>query len=96
VWWRDGGVHQNLTFPVQPDPISGMHCWHQKVTVERARDGDRYGDVEADREKATAVYREWTARATGRPHPSGLRRPAWLPRAVRPSAKAYRLEPPNS
>jgi hypothetical protein len=20
VWWEDGGVHQNLTFPVQPDP----------------------------------------------------------------------------
>lgn len=94
VWWRDGGVHQNLTFPVQPDPVSGMHCWHQKVTVERARDGDRYGDVEVDREKAFAVYREWTDRATGRAHPSGLRRPAWLPRAVRPSAKAYRADPP--
>ncbi|MEW5989292.1 MAG: molybdopterin-dependent oxidoreductase, partial [Chloroflexota bacterium] len=33
IWWTDAGVHQNLTFPVQPDPISGMHCWHQKVTV---------------------------------------------------------------
>ena len=33
----DGGVHQNLTFPVHPDPVSGMHCWHQKVRVEPAR-----------------------------------------------------------
>jgi anaerobic selenocysteine-containing dehydrogenase len=90
VWWRDGGVHQNMTFPVQPDPVSGMHCWHQHVTVERARDGDRYGDVSVDTSKSTAVYREWLARATGRPHASGLRRPAWLPRAVRPSAAAYR------
>src|SRR5205814_1908143 len=22
IWWTDAGVHQNLTFPVQPDPIS--------------------------------------------------------------------------
>ena len=33
IWWSDAGVHQNLTFPVQPDPVSGMHCWHQRVTV---------------------------------------------------------------
>ena len=33
IWWRDGGVHQNITFPVHPDPISGMHCWHQKVKL---------------------------------------------------------------
>ena len=32
IWWEDAGVHQNLTFPVQPDPVSGQHCWHQKVT----------------------------------------------------------------
>src|SRR5208282_242884 len=36
VWWSDAGVHQNLTFPVHPDPITGMHCWHQMVRVERA------------------------------------------------------------
>ena len=36
VWWSSGGVHQNMTFPVQPDPISGMHCWHQKVVVTKA------------------------------------------------------------
>ena len=37
IFWKDGGVHQNLTFPVHPDPISGMHCWHQKVTVMVAK-----------------------------------------------------------
>ena len=26
IWWRDAGVHQNLTFPVHPDPISGQHA----------------------------------------------------------------------
>jgi anaerobic selenocysteine-containing dehydrogenase len=94
VWWRDGGVHQNLTFPVQPDPVSGMHCWHQKVTVEKARPEDRYGDVEVDREKAHAVYLEWLAKAPVRPRPGNLRRPTWLPRAVRPAASAYKLPDP--
>ena len=39
IWWSEIGVHQNLTFPVQPDPVSGMHCWHQRVTLEKARPG---------------------------------------------------------
>ena len=34
--WADPGVHQNLAFPVQPDPMSGMHCWLQKVVVTKA------------------------------------------------------------
>jgi anaerobic selenocysteine-containing dehydrogenase len=89
VWWSDGGVHQNLAFPVQPDPISGMHCWHQKVTLERARPGDRYGDVEVDTEAAAAVYREWLALAPPRLGPGGLRRPLWFSRAVRPDDAAY-------
>src|ERR1043166_2505337 len=38
IWWNAVGVHQNLTFPVHPDPISGMHCWHQAV---RGRKADR-------------------------------------------------------
>ena len=42
IFWTDGGVHQNITFPVHPDPISGMHCWHQKVTVEK---GTRGGQI---------------------------------------------------
>src|SRR5260221_556013 len=44
IWWTDGGVHQNLTFPVHPDPVSGMHCWHHKVVVSLARAEDLYGD----------------------------------------------------
>jgi anaerobic selenocysteine-containing dehydrogenase len=90
VFWRDGGVHQNLTFGVQPDPVSGMHCWHQKVVVERARAEDRYGDVVADTAKSMEVYREWLALAPPRRGPGGLRRPEWFARAVRPSPKAYR------
>ena len=68
IFWTDGGVHQNITFPVHPDPISGMHCWHQKVTVEPANDGDRHGDVFVDTEKSFEIYKEWLAMA--RPHPA--------------------------
>jgi anaerobic selenocysteine-containing dehydrogenase len=90
IWWTEGGVHQNLTFPVQPDPISGMHCWHQKVTVTRAAAGDRYGDIEVDPRQAEAVFREWLALAPRRDGPGGLRRPEWFSRPYRPSARAYR------
>jgi hypothetical protein len=92
VWWTEGGVHQNMTFPVQPDPVSGMRCWHQKVTVERAQPGDRYGDVFVDTEKSMAVYREWQEQARPAPGPGGLRRPLHFKRVVRPVDESFRLE----
>ncbi len=93
IWWTDAGVHQNLTFPVQPDPISGMHCWHQAVRVRPAEKGDRYGDVSVDTARAHAVYERWleTTRAADRHSPDGTRRPFWLMRPLRPSREAYRL-----
>jgi anaerobic selenocysteine-containing dehydrogenase len=92
IWWDEAGVHQNLTFPVQPDPISGQHCWHQKVTVTRAGPDDRYGDIVVDTNKSFEVYRQWLALARPAPGPGNLRRPLWLPRAFKPDAAAYRLE----
>jgi len=89
VWWRESGVHQNITFPVHPDPVSGMHCWHQKVRVSRAAPDDRYGDIFVDRARARAVWESW--RALTRPPQGELRRPLWLPRSVRPTEEAYRL-----
>jgi len=89
VWWTDGGVHQNLTFPVQPDPVSGMHCWHQAVTVSKAKEGDRYGDVFVDANRSMEIYREWLARSRPAPGPGGLRRPLHFARAVRPAREAY-------
>ncbi len=92
VWWTEGGVHQNLTFPVHPDPVSGQHCWHQRVRVERAHEGDRYGDVFVDTARSMEVYREWLARA--RPVarvPGALRRPEELLRAFRPAREAFRF-----
>jgi anaerobic selenocysteine-containing dehydrogenase len=89
IWWSDGGVHQNLAFPVHPDPISGMHCWHQKVVVSRARAEDRYGDVLVDTARSEAVYREWLAKARPGPGPGGLRRPLWLDRPLRPAEEMF-------
>jgi anaerobic selenocysteine-containing dehydrogenase len=91
VFWRQGGVHQNLTFPVHPDPVSGMHCWHQKVRLERARPEDRYGDAVADTAASMRVYREWLALTRPAPGPDGTRRPLWLLRAVKPAAGAYQM-----
>ena len=35
-------------FLVHPDPVSGMHCCHQRVRVERAHTDDKYGEVVVD------------------------------------------------
>jgi len=86
-------VHQNFTFPVQPDPVSGMHCWHQKVTVTKAEPGDRYGDVFVDTNKSMEVFEEWLqkARPADSHGPGGLRRPLHFKRVCRPVDAAYRL-----
>jgi anaerobic selenocysteine-containing dehydrogenase len=93
IWWTDVGVHQNLTFPVHPDPISGQHCWHQAVRVQKAAPDDRYGDISVDTDRAHAVYRQWLAltRPAGDHSPDGTRRPYWLMRPLRPTREAYRL-----
>lgn len=91
IWWSDGGVHQNLAFPVHPDPISGMHCWHQKVVVGPAEAGDRYGDVSVDPAKSMAVYRSWKEKTRPAPGPGGLRRPLWLDRPLRPADEMFKI-----
>ena len=91
IWWNEVGVHQNLTFPVQPDPVSGMHCWHQRVRIEHAGPEDRYGDIEVDTDKAHAAYKEWMERTRPAPGPDGTRRPSWFDRPLRPVPAAYRL-----
>ena len=91
VWWTDAGVHQNLTFPVHPDPVSGAHSWHQKVRVERAHPDDRYADVSVDTVRAHTIYEEWLAKARPAPGPGGLRRPLWLLRPYKPDPSAYRV-----
>ena len=93
IWWTDVGVHQNLTFAVHPDPVSGMHCWHQAVRVRPAERGDRYGDISVDLGAAREQYRLWLRRSrpADRFSPDGTRRPHWLVRPLKPTREAYRL-----
>ncbi|HEU5422698.1 MAG TPA: molybdopterin dinucleotide binding domain-containing protein [Nitrolancea sp.] len=95
VWWSDAGVHQNLTFPVQPDPISGSHAWHQKVKVVAAKETDRYGDIVVDTEKSMAAYRRWLELARPAPGPGNMRRPLWLLRPYKPDPSAYQVGGPT-
>lgn len=94
IWWEDVGVHQNLTHAVQPDPVSGHHCWLQKAyNVERARPEDRHGDVYVDTKASMENYHEWVrlSRSAVDHSPDGLRRPWWFKRPLKPVIEAYKL-----
>jgi anaerobic selenocysteine-containing dehydrogenase len=93
IWWNDVGVHQNLTFPVHPDPISGMHCWHQAVRVRKAKPADKYGDIHVDTAKSHEVYKKWLAqtRPAHQHSPNGERRPYWMLRPLKPARECYKL-----
>ncbi len=94
VWWKDVGVHQNLTHAVHPDPVSGGHCWLQKaVNVCKASENEKYGDVYVDTNKSMQVYAEWLklARPASKYSPDGTRRPYWLKRPLKPTKEAYKL-----
>ncbi|MDA8080609.1 MAG: hypothetical protein M0Z96_03215, partial [Actinomycetota bacterium] len=96
-WWQDVGVHQNLIFPVHPDPVSGMHCWHQAVRVEPAQPGDTFGEVYVDRSKSKDVFHRWLkmTRDAYSVSPDGTRRPRWLMRPLKPTKAASMLPPRN-
>lgn len=94
VWWNDVGVHQNLTHAVQPDPISGAHCWLQKaVNVRKAAPDEKHGDVWVDTKRSMEVYKEWKnmTRSAVEHSPDGTRRPLWLKRPLKPVAEAFKL-----
>jgi len=93
IWWTDVGVHQNLTFSVHPDPISGQHCWHQAVSVSKAEPGDSYGDIFVDTTKAHQIYLRWMelTRNALAVSPDQTRRPYWLMRPLKPAIEAFRL-----
>jgi anaerobic selenocysteine-containing dehydrogenase len=93
IWWTDVGVHQNLTFPVHPDPVSGQHCWHQAVRVKKAEAADAYGDISVDLKLSHEVYQKWLAmtRPADTHSPDGTRRPYWLLRPLKPAREFFRL-----
>ena len=95
IWW-DGlsGSWQNAVAAAHPDPISGMHCWHQKVILEKAQPGDKIGDIYVNYENNLNIYRGWRDDLT-RPLNSSdeLRRPQHIKRPWVPlSDKAYAVK----
>ena len=84
IFWKDGGVHQNITHAVHPDPISGMHTWHQRVRIEKPTADENYGDIFVDTNKSHEIYKEWLAMTRPAPGPNGERRPLWFKRAFTP------------
>ncbi len=93
TWWDESGVHQNLCFPVQTDPVSGMHCWHQKVTLKKATAEDQYGDVVVNPQRSRQAYHNWKkmARPASPEQHGGIRRPRGLPRPLARDPQAYRF-----
>src|SRR5258708_30628136 len=69
-----------------------MHCWHQRVTLEKAEPEDRYGDIVVDTAKSHEVYKEWLAMTRPAPGPDGTRRPYWFDRPLRPIRDAYKID----
>lgn len=92
IFWMDGGVHQNITHAVHPDPISGMHCWHQRVRIEKPGAGENYGDILVDTNKSMDNFREWLKLARPAPGPDGLRRPLWFKRPLKPDEEQYYIK----
>ncbi|MGB6018610.1 MAG: molybdopterin-dependent oxidoreductase [Sulfurimonadaceae bacterium] len=95
IWW-DGlsGSWQNAVAPTHPDPISGMHCWHQKVILEPAQPGDSIGDIYVNYENNFKTYQAWRDELT-RPlnATNKWRRPRHIKRPwVALSEKAYAVE----
>jgi len=82
-------VHQNLTFPVQPDPVSGMHCWLQRVTVAAAGADDAYGDIAVDTGRSMEIFREWLAKTRPGAATAGFEPGQHFARPVKPTASAY-------
>lgn len=89
IWWSDGGVHQNAIFPPQPDPISGMNCWHQRVRLEKVESGKHYGEVTIDTHQSYEVFKRWLSLTRPAPGPGGLYRPYWMLRVLKPHPEAY-------
>ncbi|HJM70015.1 MAG TPA: molybdopterin dinucleotide binding domain-containing protein, partial [Candidatus Marinimicrobia bacterium] len=90
IWWRDGGVHQNITHAANPDPISGAHCWLQKVNISKPEPGEKYGDIFVDTNKSFEHYKKWNEWAKEKEtHPNGLRRPLWMARPLTPQKNQF-------
>jgi hypothetical protein len=62
IWWSNVGVNQNLAHAVHPDPVSGVHCWLQKVfSIPRPKKVKKQATCFVDTNKSMEKYRKWLA-----------------------------------
>ena len=88
-WDGLSGVWQNAVHHPHPDPVSGMHCWHQKVLLEATGPGVKIGDLQVDIAATLKTYQVWRDELTRpAPGPGGLRRPEHLKRPWVPITRA--------
>lgn len=64
LWWEDKGVNPNEIMPVFTDPASGSTAMSFIATVERARAGDKYGDIKTDASLHEAFYKRAVEKLT--------------------------------
>jgi hypothetical protein len=93
-WDGLSGVWQNATHHPHPDPLSGMHCWHQKVLLEKAGPGERVGDLKVDIQATFDTYQAWRDQlARPAPMANNLHRPEHLKRPWVPLTRdAYKMK----
>ena len=93
-WDGLSGVWQNSVHHPHPDPVSGMHCWHQKVLLEKCSAGEKIGDLQVDIAITLATFRAWRDQLTRpAPGPGGLRRPEYIKRPwVAITREAYQMK----
>ncbi len=86
LWWTTEGVNPNVIIPVSADPIGGSQGWYDTVVkVERAKAGDKFGDVKADNARHFEFYKQTMDYAyTGKMH-----------RKMHPEVKVEKLPEPE-
>jgi anaerobic selenocysteine-containing dehydrogenase len=61
LWWEDKGVNANEIVPFFVDPVSGSQAMSFVAGIEKAKEGDAYGDVKTDVELHEAFFKKATA-----------------------------------
>ena len=63
IWWTDAGVHQNLTFPVQPDPdLRACTAGTRRCACAGPSPATATATSRSTPRRRARVYQEWLAR----------------------------------
>ena len=86
-------VFIKISHTTNPDPISGAHCWLQKVSISKPGPNEDYGDIFVDTNRSFEHFKKWNEWAKKREtHPNGLRRPLWMARPLTPQKDQFYLK----